>query len=213
METRTIEILLHNKEKMILIYIPVGATNLDLSVMGIHYKYLDEDCRIDLDNADVMFEILGEYNPITGTINFEVKEEWVEKLSVSGFGEGFKDYKHENDIGKENFKTDFLLHGSAAQSFLSLLKSETEKMWPLKENTAKEPTIKGSVDTAPHYASMVRHDRWQESEAKVLPKRFICLLVKQQPKIDFTIPTMPEEDHSEEVPRTDDREIIEQPED
>lgn len=182
---KQIEILLHNKEKILLIDIPVGATNLDLSVMGIHYKYLDEDCRIDLDNADVMFEILGEYNPITGTISFpeKVKEEWVERKKSSWGTSYFIDYIT-NPKGKMH-------HGGfdiAKQSFLSLLKSETEKMWPLKENPAIEPNhldykeekFKGEL-TFKH--GMLEkysddYDSWMIREYKVMPKRFIVLLIK-----------------------------------
>lgn len=75
---------------------------------------------VRLGNANKSYSILGKLSELTD----EQCKGLVEYFTVEGFGGGYKNYEHAKEVGEENFKKDYLLHGSPKQSLISKLKSE-----------------------------------------------------------------------------------------
>lgn len=150
---KTLEIPLPNKERLMMVEVPVGA---------LFFKEQITDSRKDA-------EVLGYYSSQSG-IDFpeKVKEKWVTRYSWM-----YRDYANEAG-GLAAYSLSY------QDSFISLLKHETEKHWPLKENPMKERPNKSwyehEFDKDKEYNERLL--AWQENESKVMPKRFVVLLVR-----------------------------------
>lgn len=106
---------LNNKEKLILVELPIGASNM-------------RNIKLESEQDAV---VLGTYTPQSG-INFNdlVKREWVEPRSR--LTDTYTDYTQEMSVGFKDHE----------DSFLSLLKSETDKAFPLKDMPHKFVVLK-----------------------------------------------------------------------
>lgn len=155
---KQLQIELNNKEKLILVELPIGASNM-------------RNVKLESGQDAV---VLGTYLPRTGEIDFEVKEEWVKpkvRLNI-----GTLEYRYFYYDSQWDF-----VAISLEQSLISLLKSETEKAFPLKE-MPKQPNMLLEFGASPE--AWGRYNKamidWQESESKVMPHKFVVLKINEQ---------------------------------
>lgn len=146
---------LNNKEKLILVELPIGASNMR---------------NVKLESGKEAI-VLGTYTPQKG-INFNdlVKREWVEPRSR--LTDTYTDYTQEMSVGFQDYE----------DSFISLLKTETGKAFPLKENPyPKRPKIIGGQYAVMENESLTEAidntNKFNESESKVMPHKFVVFLV------------------------------------
>lgn len=157
---KQLTIKLHNKQKLLLVEIPVGAINFRNPVLESGEKP----------------EVLGYYSPRTDEIDFLSSYDWTEDTVMSDLYIYNRDYlTGEFKLGEDFTKQD---------SFKSLLKSETEKAFPLKENEygemPKKEDYNQDIMSERLSEQLMKNDMktWQNSESKVMPERFIVLLIK-----------------------------------
>lgn len=180
---KQLQIELKNKQKLLLVEVLNKADTDSLSAIQ---DVLDM-CNMVIGALENKWETLGTYSPRTGEIDFDVKEEWVESKTLRSLdGNGlmmrmtvFKDYSETEFVKFYHFRK---------SSFESLLKSETEKAFPLKENPIwRKPERIIPFKHAGFYTDRDKYaienytrDKkiWEESEPKVMPEKFIVLLIK-----------------------------------
>ncbi len=120
------------------------------------------DTKVYVFNPDKE-EYLGIYTPSTGKIDFEVKEEWVEKEPNDIWYINYHFKKNE-----EGYNGCFP-HDNAKESLLSLLKSETEKEFPFSSG-------KEDID---NLISKIAPEVMQEVKPKVMPHQFAVIRKKK----------------------------------
>ncbi len=175
-----IQIELNNKEKIMLV--KVDNDGYDFEIVNTYRKevrYLIRGTENPLTGGEKIIveplsglktidktTVLGTYLPSENKIDFEVKEQWVKE-----YGGFYMDYMTKPNKYNENAYAAI----PYKHSFLSLLKAETEKVYPLKENPKPEPIESAIKDFA--FWDKKEYIEWQEAEKKVMPKKFAVILI------------------------------------
>ena len=193
---KTLKITLENKEDIMLVEVPMDSHTYYInSVGGIRYsqpnpkrssefiKYHDISTAISPDESKVYFtklgfEILGCYLPKSGEIDFEVKEEWVEKHKNMLY----RDYDYEETPKDAQAIVKVFGEESHVKSFISLLQSETAKAWKYKENphglerphSKEERFFAMGLD---FYEWIL--EQWKQAEAQVMPSKLLVIKIKK----------------------------------
>ncbi len=170
---KILTIITNDKTKLLLVEVPENTKILFEPNIG-HENVVNEYVDVYADNY-IIHTFNGNENKVLGTFNTVIDE-----LSFEPLNRFIADSEHYAKLWKNYLLTEKPTDNkqecwTVKQSFISLLKSEIIKTFPLKENPYKKLFGFVGGTGSKLFAEMQRIKRYEQAEEQVQPKIFLII--------------------------------------